>query len=416
MISSTRSRPSDFPGWEAESPSQLRLRISNLVREHCLFSCPGALQGIILTGSWARAEATIVAQNGRYSILSDAEFLLVFERSARLPHQEKLASLKHKLERTLKNNGIHCQLSFAAVHPEYFEKLPPHIFTYELRACGQIIWGDQNLLSLIPDFSPCEISSKDAWYLLCNRIIEQFQILSELTDRSTLPASAAYSTVKLYLDMSTSLLVFLGEYRPTYAERANQLAGLARLGSWNDLPFELAPFARDVQSCTSWKLSPTTAGVVADWHFWEQAMGYAQLLWQWELARMIGAIDRRSNPDLLKQWCRLQPVTGRLRGWLYVLRRDGWLRSRRQWLRWARQVRLGSPRHCVYRATQELLFRLPSLIQAGTVQPSAQASLTRAETYLPRLTRSSDSRRAGWHVLASEIAQNYNRYLVGTRS
>jgi hypothetical protein len=386
------------------------------VIEHCLFSCLGTLQGIILTGSWARGEATIVVQNGHYSVLGDAEFLLVLERSSPLPDQERLASWKHELERTLKINGIHCRLSFAAVHPEYLQKLPPHIFTYELRACGQIIWGDQNLLSLIRDFSPCEISCKDAWYLLCNRIIEQFQTLSEVTDRSTLSASVAYSTVKLYLDMSTSLLIFLGEYRPTYAGRANQLTGMATRGSSGDLPFELAPFARDVQSCTAWKLSPTTEGVVSDWHFWEQAIRYAQLLWQWELARMIGAGDRQSNPDLLEQWCRLQPVTGRLRGWLYVLRRDGWLRSRRQWPRWARQVRLGSPRLCVYRSTQELLFRLPSLIKAGSVQPCAQASLARAESYLPRLTRSSDSRSAGWHVLASEIAQNYNRYLVGTRS
>jgi hypothetical protein len=374
------------------------------------------LQGIILTGSWARGEATFVVQDGHYAVLGDAEFLLVFERSAKLPPQDRLASLKHKLERTLENNEIHCQLSFAAVHPEYLQKLPPHIFTYELRACGRIIWGDQNLLSLIQGFSPGEISLKDAWYLLCNRIIEQFQILSELTDRSNLSASLAYSTVKLYLDLSTSLLVFLGEYKPTYAERANQLTRMARRGSSDDLPFALAPFARAVQRCTAWKISPQTEGLVADWHFWEQAIRYAQLLWQWELERMIGAIDGRSNSDLLKQWCRLQPVSGRLRGWLYVLRRDGWFRSRRLWLRWARQVRLGSPRHCVYRATQELLFRLPSLVNAGSVQPCAQASLARAESYLPRLTRNCDSRHAGWPLLASEIAQNYYRYLVDTRS
>jgi hypothetical protein len=112
---------------------------------------------------------------------------------------------------------------------------------------------------------------------------------------------------------------------------------------------------------------------------------------------------------------RQQPVKERLRGWLFVLRREGWHRSWRKWIGWASCALRGSPRNCVYTAASELLFKLPVLIGTTTPASSTISAFGPLPNWIPSISDAPGS-ATEWRQLASEISWNYHRYLEGTRS
>src|SRR5205807_6068276 len=116
-----------------------------------------------------------------------------------MPRSRALGPLRQSIEEGVSRRGILARVTLSAVHPDYLRKLRPHIFAYELKKCGRVIWGDSQILSLVPRFSASRIPFEDAWRLLCNRMIEQLEVLDGLEDRPTiLPPEAFYRTIKLY--------------------------------------------------------------------------------------------------------------------------------------------------------------------------------------------------------------------------
>jgi hypothetical protein len=211
----------------------------------------------------------------------------------------------------------------ALVSADFFGHLPPHVFTYELRTCGQVIWGDSSVLALIPPIAAGEIDREDGWRLLANRIIEQLAAREEpAPEKAERPRSVEYHTVKLFLDMATSLLVFTGDYAPTYRQRAERLGRLAARTS-RGMPFPLPEFARRVNEFTSWKLwageAPWPSG-----DFTEEARSYARALWRWELQQLTGLGEVLDERVLMDRWMNAQPYRARVRGWLSAAAAGGW--------------------------------------------------------------------------------------------
>jgi hypothetical protein len=374
------------------------------------------LRAVVMTGSLARDEATTVEREGRRLTLGDAEFLMIFRDRAAPPSAARTAPLERKIEAGLERHGIVCRVSLGAVGSVYLRALRPHIFAYELRTCGKVIRGEPAILSLIRPFSPSDIPREDAWRLLANRVIELLEVIADPTARvDALPPEAHYRTVKLYLDMATSLLVFAGGYAPTYRERAGKLQTLAHAappdGAW---PFSLGDFADHVGACTRWKLGAERAPGEAGSDFLPRALGYARQLWRWELARLTGAEDL-SHRALFDRWMRMEPLHQRLRGWLYVVRSRGWHRSCRQWPRWARHAWRASPRYWIYGATGELLFGV--LARDDREQQGTAPDWSRWRRALPEASRGRvDPAAADWRRLADDIGWNYREFLVGTRA
>jgi hypothetical protein len=380
----------------ANDPGAAGALICDEVVRHALARYAGGLRAVVLTGSLARDEATVAADAGRSVVLGDAEFLLVFAEAAPLPTAAATRALGTGIEAGLRARGVACPITLSPVHARYLRSLPPHIFAYELRACGRVVWGDPNVLGLIPAFTAGEIPLEDAWRLLCNRLVE----LLEVSPSSDAPATVTtpeslYRTVKLYLDMATSLLVFAGAYEPTYRRRAERLQELAQQAARSDaFPFRLAPFAELVAACTGWKLcggsAPAPAGVSR-----AGALERARRLWAWEVARLSGGAPDLDLNAMLEASLGLPPQGAQLRGWLHVARKCGWLRSWRLWARWARLARRGAPRYLVYSAACRALFE--------------EGDQTGAWNELPVV-------RATAGALPAEIVWNYRQFLVDTRA
>lgn len=403
---------------------ELRAAVCAAVVSACLNAFGDRLRGIVLTGSLARCEGTAVWNSGRWNVLGDAEFFLVFEEWCPLPEAARTESVRQQIERVLAEQGLRCHIDLSPVHPKYLTRLRPSILAYELKQCGRVVWGDPQLLALIPPFSAPDIPLEDAWRLLSNRMVEYLAVAPDLPlTHTSFPPAAFYRTVKLYLDMATSFLLFTGSYEPTYAARAARLRGLLvapRCGITPPIP--LHDFADRVDLCTGFKLQQPgyrdldPAGFTGEEavSFWRDAIEYAHRLWRWELCQLTGSGEGLSDIELMRDSMRRQPMKLRLRGWIRVFRDAGWRRSWQAWPRWVLLARRASPRHLIYAAAAELLFWLPELLNASQCS-GQELEWGRLQSLLPVARRRVPAtERPTWQNLACDIAWNYHEFLEET--
>lgn len=378
------------------------------------------LRAVVLTGSMARDEATIIHENGQWRVAGDAEFLLIFKDHVALPGEKTLVALGKSIEEILRSQEVLCPVTFSAGKAAYLRGLPPHIFGYELRECGRVVWGETSILSLIPSFSAAEIPLEDGWRLLSNRIVEHVEnARSWNPGTQSFPPSLQYQTIKLCLDTATSFLLFAGAYAPTYIHRQQALGHILENASAKKrFPFLNENFAHEVDLCTQWKVAAEESGIRLNLGrpFWESVVSSACVVWRWELSILTGLDANAAFHELCKRSLRVQKAPQRARGWLLVFREAGWLHSWKCWPDWIGKVWQGSPRYRVYLAAFELFSRLEALL-GNTKGSELNLNWTDIRDSLPvRETRQPESLRGDWRQLASEIAWNYHSFVEKTRA
>jgi hypothetical protein len=400
-------------------PAVLRSVICDSARRICINVFGDRLKAVVLAGSLARDEATFARSARKYIGLGDAEFMVVLMKGLTLPKAASLRALREQIEEDLLRQGILCKIELSAVPPDYFRRLPPHIFSYELKHCGRVIWGDEDVLRAIPGISATDLSREDAARLLCNRLVELLECAPELFNgRDSISAKLHYKLVKLYLDMATSFLAYLGCYAPTYRERAQILTRLAiqRAGTARD-PVEIVPFAKLVADCTHWKLAQHEECEAWPDVSWREAVQCAHSLWRWELIDLTGSPESITDDELFRAWKRSQSRKANLRGWARVFRLCGWRRGCRQWMRWLRLSWETGPRFGVYVAAFELLFHASSLPSGTLNHTEAGLDICDLRRLLPVAgQREGKSESNGAHALAAAIVSNYQEFLTGTRT
>ena len=374
-----------------------------------------SLRAVVLTGSLARDEATFVEEGAVWKLLGDADFYLVFHEQVPLPPHSSVESLAQQIQAALQSRGLMGSIGLAPVHGSYLQALQRHISSYELRCCGRVAWGDSNILSLVPAFEAAQISREDAWRLLANRIIELLEVIASLPQPRMLTQAAKYRMVKLYLDMATSYLVFAERYRPTYRERVQELKHLADNASGQThSPFPLRLFAARVDDCTKFKLDGCGLTEPA-YELWEEAVHFAQLLWTWELAQLVGTTNKTARSELMLRWMKHQPINARIRGWASVLNRSGWGRSWPQWFRWLRLGWRASPRYGIYSVGAEVFFNLPRILGPDCGNDEAEIDWRSLAARLPLLDQAIPHVGSqAWRALANVTALNYRRFLETT--
>jgi predicted nucleotidyltransferase len=107
--------------------------------EHCVHvlreRLGSRLVGIVLTGSFARGEGTVVPIDGHLRVLGDIEFLVI------LPHgrdyralRPALAGWSRQVSQTLGEQGVRVDVEFGPAEESYLRRRArPSIFVYELR-------------------------------------------------------------------------------------------------------------------------------------------------------------------------------------------------------------------------------------------------------------------------------------------
>jgi hypothetical protein len=360
------------PSREAEA----KFYIGDTMRRWCFQSLGTGLKAVILTGSLARNEATWRQAESGLQFLSDAEFIVIFKEKQELPSPALVTLICNAAEEELRNQGVLCKLSFSAAYESYLLELGETVFGYELLNCGEVLYGDPDILLSKTRETDIKISDEDGWRLLANRTLELLEIVPELlTAEVGLSEGAQYRLTKLYCDMATSILVFKHQFVSGYQGRAEALHGLHQRGLLSDLPFDVNEFVHMVARCTGYKIHQVWDGpspfLTRD--SVQEAVGTLRLLWAWELAQM-GGVARSSPETVLRLHMRNQDLKTRLRGWAFVIRRRGVLDCLRYGWRWLHLMRISSPRYCVYAATLGFWSRRETAVSSFGFQVSSEAS------------------------------------------
>jgi hypothetical protein len=369
----------------------------------CVAAAGHGARAIVLTGSMSRGEATLKRDGAGWRALGDATFLIVFDSPARL----RVAALEQEIERSLSAQGIRCKIVVVTATAANLRKMRPHIYAYELRERGVVVWGDKEALNLIPRFTVAEIPQEDGWWFLCNRMIEQLESAAQESGTHDQGGSVRYRIAKLYLAMAACYLLAIGQYEPSYRERVARLKQLAESHDGPPSPIVLQRFAELVSQCTDLKLNGETAHVTDGFPEWRDAVSDAEVLWRWALGRMLNLNPGVSRRDLLAAAAARQSIYGRAKGWARAALVHPSVFSG-HWLRWARLACSRSPRYWVYGAASELFFGAPD---PGAITPRELAEIVATLPLRPEADQ-----QLSWHAVAGLVAHNFRVLLESTRS
>jgi len=316
------------PAFQDEVRRELELLIERV--RNC--AAAPSVAGVLLTGSFARGEGTVIADSRtRSRWLSDVECLVVV-RGGIVPTPEIQQSMR-KVEFDTNSDGGSAErgikVELRAILTEGMLRLRPAIFTRELCEHAKLIWGDPASIPAprVP-VSGAEISKHDAFRLLNNRIIEQIAVRSEYADRSSDSTAVAYSLAKFWIDLGTSLSVFLGCYRSGYRSRQKpvedalrahpEIFGAERCG-------RLIARFRNAMAQKLGQAEFTSRGLDCEFN---EAVEIARATWNWESDQLLGT--RTAAGDWRRVFARLSSVETagqRFRDWARLMRQPSRLRQ-----------------------------------------------------------------------------------------
>jgi hypothetical protein len=189
---------------------------------------PPTLVGVVLTGSFARGEGSVLSLPGRLKVLGDIEFFVVLATGADYQRfRAPMAAWGRAATAALGSDRIHVDIEFGPVDVGYFRRARPSIFVYDLRHHGKVLWGPPDLLETIPPFDVGAVPPEDALRLLFNRTIEQLETYDRIGEADGAELiDIAYRRLKIVLDLAGSALAFNGTHCASYARRPAALAGL----------------------------------------------------------------------------------------------------------------------------------------------------------------------------------------------
>ena len=313
--------------------------------------------GVVLTGSLARGEAALAAQQDRRTRwLSDIECMVVFADTARKSGGslgESLDQATVALKAEAKVHAVGLDIQLIPIRASRLARLRPGIFTRELAEHGKLVWGPPGVVPIpLPEIADASMLRADAFRLLNNRIMEQVAARSGCEEGRAAAQERGYALSKFWTELATSMSVFLDCYRASYRERQRAMqAALAapRCSLTHELAGDVLSRLDAAMQVRRGEFDPTQWPREAGF---EQAAGLAERVWHWESSEMLAlpaesaAGDWRVIPARLR---RIATLSECARDWLrWFLRPDV---SRRMSL-WAvgRAWRAGSPGNAIFAA------------------------------------------------------------------
>jgi hypothetical protein len=300
---------------------------------------PDQLVALVLTGSFARGEGSVMSAGGRPRVLGDIEFLVVlptettFHRlRAEFPGWSREASERVR-------DLVDVDIEFGPVEVGYLaRRARPSIFVHDLIRHGKVVSGPADILERVPPFEAADIPREDALFLVFNRAIEQLEAYDRAAELEGAALwELAYQRVKLVLDLAGSALAFTGRHEASYAERPRAFREvlLTAPGLARRLP---AGFTEELERAARLKLLPGDGSGVLPSHLPLDA----QRLWvrerivsgvpaalavlRWELGELLGVepdagrgrSDEREIVELVDRWMRSQRWGRRAWDWAKV--------------------------------------------------------------------------------------------------
>lgn len=313
--------------------------------------CRG-VEAVILTGSFARGEGTVLRQGRGFRVLGDVEFLVILRSSDEWPAvRRRMVELGQRATAELGHGGLTATIEYTPADIHYLRRrIRPCMFACDLREHGKVLWGRDDILEEIPPFGRESIPPEDAVELVMNRILELLTVEKRSADADR--ETYGYQLVKTVLDIAGSALCFNGRHLPSYGERPRAFRQLTHaMPELRDALPAIDELQAELESAARCKARPTLDLLVRRDGAELQALvlGWAKALWLWEMRRLLGR-PSAAFPDIVSAYLWREPIRTRLRGWVkywwHPLRPSGMLSPWRA----SRLLFRASPRRLAYAA------------------------------------------------------------------
>jgi len=249
------------------------------------------LKAIILMGGYGRGEGAVEIHNGKPRLINDFDMYVITERQ--LP-DDFLESVALKCSKLIGKGGI--------AHPEGFEKrynfeeffhvdircipekrlplLPPTVRYFEMRNTSTVLYGDKKILEKLPKISPEDIPKSEALRLIMNRMMLLIMSFSSkfILKRNYMTEDEhgimVYYIGKSYLTAAEALLIFSGDFKPTYSERAVVFEKIYKK-KYPELYEKIPDLPKKVKFFTNYKSKPDPKKVQAidEWFVCREILG-----------------------------------------------------------------------------------------------------------------------------------------------
>lgn len=188
------------------------------------------LAAIVLCGGYGRGEGGVQRKNSQEYPFDDYDFLVVFKALKPAEKAQINLSLGRLAEQISEKTAVPVDIAPACDLVSLAEA-PFTLFWYLLRHSHRVLWGQLDLLLLLPEFPVAQLSADEAFKLLLNRGMELWRAIEAgfpLVDPWT---DARWPTLLLALHntiiaLGDALLIFRGCYHPLYEERIRILKSL----------------------------------------------------------------------------------------------------------------------------------------------------------------------------------------------
>ena len=315
------------PAFEGEAARELG-RLVSAVRN---VSHAFPVLGLLLTGSFARGEGVIIHDpQGGLRWLSDVECLVVLPNDQRWDWarlKQVLGKAARDANKDRKGLSGEIKVELSPILASRLAAMRPAIFTCELLEHAKLLWGWPAELRMPSKFKATrDLLCRDALRLLNNRIMEQVAVRLSLENESELASQpdVAYALSKFWVELGTSLSVFLDCYLTSYQARQATLENAltsSRTGLDSEtvklLMWKLAEGMALKRGCVSANQYTTEAS-------FECAADVAARIWWWETGNLLGEGMHddgwRNVPVRLR---RIDTAAARIRDWGRLVLRTG---------------------------------------------------------------------------------------------
>lgn len=219
---------------------------------------PDQLAAIVLCGGYGRGEGGVQRKNSQEYPFDDYDLLVVFKSLKPADKNQINLSLARLAAEISEKTAVPVDLA-PACDLQTLSQAPLTLFWYLLRHSHRVLWGQVDLLQILPEFQVDQLSADEGFKLLLNRGIELWLAIEAgipLVDPWKDPRwpNLLLALHNAIIALGDALLLFRGCYHPFYEERISILKSL--LQQAQDLP-EAHLLAYLYPEAIQYKLSPS---------------------------------------------------------------------------------------------------------------------------------------------------------------
>jgi len=271
----------------------------------------GVLESIVLIGSFSKDEGSVyLNKENKLIALSDIEFIIILKNNADYRRlKNKAVQLSMDISQAMREKGIDIEIDLGFSLNGFLKRMEPCAFTYELKNYGKVIWGNQGILEIIPDYQKEKVKKEESIKVIFNRGIEQLKEV--FGDRKDDMKTQTYQICKGYSNLASTLLMASGKYEPQYRKMAagleqidiNRFNGLKeKINKWLD--FKLNP-KEDL-------LFKNREEVLDEW---ERLRRYYKEIWLDISVSKYQSVKVPEIEKLAKIYFKKEELKGKIKGW-----------------------------------------------------------------------------------------------------